>query len=220
MQCFYAYGQGAWELSDEYQIFLWQSCRYIYNTTSYFIMQFLYTCGQGPWGALMGVRFYWPCSPVFFLGPTFPFVYLAAIGGWSIEARVWLWAVLSCGPSVLLSLWPCFLGSVGCRLAGSWSLQHKSCTMKTFSAICCFTIKPLSLYLWLLLLRKACGRLDIKKSCGTAAFQFANLTHPLCRHWPLFVGKSYNVFENRIERCKYFFQYIQKGQLSYKWKGK
>lgn len=99
MQCFYAYGQGAWELSDEYQIFLWQSCRYIYNTTSYFIMQFLYTCGQGPWGALIRVRFYWPCSPVFFLGPKFPFVYLAAIGGWSIEARVWLWAVLSCGPS-------------------------------------------------------------------------------------------------------------------------
>ena len=64
----------------------------------------------------MGVRFYWPCSPVFFLGPKFPFAYLAAIGGWSIEARVWLWAVLSCGPSVLLSLWPCFLGSVGCSL--------------------------------------------------------------------------------------------------------
>ena len=116
MQCFYACCQGAWELSDEYQIFLWQSYRYIYNTTSYFIMQFLYTCGQGPWGALMGVRFYWPCSPVFFLGPKFPFAYLAAIGGWSIEARVWLWAVLSCGPSVLLSLWPCFLGSVGCSL--------------------------------------------------------------------------------------------------------
>lgn len=63
-----------------------------------------------------GVRFYWPCSPVFFLGPKFPFVYLAAIGGWSIEARLWLWAVLPCGPSVLLSLWPCFLGSVGCSL--------------------------------------------------------------------------------------------------------
>ena len=116
MQCFYAYGQGAWELSNEYQIFLWQSWRYIYNTTSYFIMQFPYTCGQGSWGALTGVRFYWPCSPVFFLGPKFPFVYLAAIGGWSIEARLWLWAVLPCGPSVLLSLWPCFLGSVGCSL--------------------------------------------------------------------------------------------------------
>ena len=37
----------------------------------------------------------------------------------SIEVCVWLWGVLPCGPSVLLCMWPCFLGSVGCSvLAG------------------------------------------------------------------------------------------------------